>query len=424
MRISSSLIFQTGLKTINTQQADLLHLYEQIGRGQKMVTPADDPLAASQAINISQSQAQNARYADNRSVANRNLATEEDALNNLTLLLQDVRTRLVQAGNGTLSDADRGTLAGVLEKARETAMGIANTTDGNGQYVFSGSRGDVPAYNTDTGAYQGDTLQRLIQADATRQIAGSDAGSDIFERAQPGTRSYMAVATGNSIAPGTPNQGTAVVGKPVIADSSQGNGDARYQFSISFADNGGVLEYTINVTDVSVEPPLALAPAPAVAWVAGQAKLDLGYGTTLDIAGEPADGDSFQLRPLRHESSINLFHTLDELIDVLGRPSQDDQAATAGLRNVLNTAFQTTSTIYDNVLTVRASIGARMNELEALDGSGIQRHLGFSQALIELEDLDYYEATMQLSLRKMALEGASLAFRTIQGLSLFNMGAQ
>ena len=87
MRISSSLVFQTGLKTINTQQSDLLHLYQQIGTGQKMVTPADDPLGASQAINLSQSQAQNARYADNRAVANQNLGTEEDALSTLTTLL-------------------------------------------------------------------------------------------------------------------------------------------------------------------------------------------------------------------------------------------------------------------------------------------------------------------------------------------------
>src|SRR5690606_40024773 len=78
MRISSSLVFQTGLKTINTQQSDLLHLYQQIGTGQKMVTPADDPLGASQAINLSQSQALNARYADNRAVANQNLGTRSE----------------------------------------------------------------------------------------------------------------------------------------------------------------------------------------------------------------------------------------------------------------------------------------------------------------------------------------------------------
>lgn len=69
MRISSELVFNTALRTIQAQQTDFLHLYQQIGTGQKMVTPADDPLAASQAINLSQSLTLNQRYAENRAVA-------------------------------------------------------------------------------------------------------------------------------------------------------------------------------------------------------------------------------------------------------------------------------------------------------------------------------------------------------------------
>ncbi|MGX5660235.1 flagellar hook-associated protein FlgL [Castellaniella ginsengisoli] len=415
MRISSSLVFQTGLKTINTQQSDLLHLYQQIGTGQKMVTPADDPLGASQAINLSQSQAQNARYADNRAVANQNLGTEEDALSSLTMLLQDVRTRLVEVGNGTLSDADRGTLAGILRQARDTALGIANTTDGNGQYLFSGSRGDIPAYDAG-GNYSGDTLQRLIQADQTRRIAGSDVGQDLFERAQPGTRDYLSAA-------GTGNTGTAVLGSAEIMDHSLGNADAKFSFSIQFDATG--TSYTVTATDVSTTPPGAPVVGAPQPWTAGQKSLDLGQGTTLEIRGEPAGGDTFTAEPLKHstvpgQTSLNLFKALGDLADALEQPAQGDEQAQARLHNLMNTTSQTLATLYDNVLTVRASVGARMNELTALDNSGTQRNLGYAKALSGIEDLDYYEASTQLSLRKMALEGAGLAFQTIQGLSLFN----
>src|SRR3546814_11901123 len=78
MRISSTLFFQTGLNSINAQQSDLMHLYQQIGSGQRMVTPADDPLAAAQAINISQSQSLNKRFADNRDVAKSNLGIRSE----------------------------------------------------------------------------------------------------------------------------------------------------------------------------------------------------------------------------------------------------------------------------------------------------------------------------------------------------------
>src|SRR5690606_32722819 len=102
MRISSTLFFQTGLNSINAQQSDLMHLYQQVGSGQRMVTPADDPLAAAQAINISQAQTMNKRFADNREVANRNLGIEDNTLQSVTLLLQDLKTQLVSAGNGTM----------------------------------------------------------------------------------------------------------------------------------------------------------------------------------------------------------------------------------------------------------------------------------------------------------------------------------
>src|SRR5690606_8889224 len=102
---------------------------------------------------------------------------------------QDVKTRLVEAGNGTMSDVDRTTLGNVLKEARTNLLGLANATDGSGQYLFSGAKGDVSPFQEVGGkvVYMGDSNQRKIQADQTRQIASSDVGSDIFGRAAPGT---------------------------------------------------------------------------------------------------------------------------------------------------------------------------------------------------------------------------------------------
>ncbi|HEX7387891.1 MAG TPA: flagellar hook-associated protein FlgL [Castellaniella sp.] len=433
MRISTSLIYGTGLNTINSQQSDLLHLYQQIGSGQKMVTPADDPLAASQAINISQSQALNARYASNRAVANQNLGTEETALSSLGNLLVSVRTSLVQAGNGTLSDADRATLADTLKSAQQTMLGLANTTDGNGQYVFSGSQGGLAAYGqvpvdpSDltkgyTYQYGGDSLQRNIQASQTRQIAGSDVGSDVFQRAQPGTLAYTSEQTAQGAG------STAVVSQPAVTDPAANQG-ARYGFSVAFSKDpvSGALQYQVTTTDYvtdagAVPPPTGTVVGPQVAWTAGQPTIDLGNGTSLSVSGDPAEGDAFTVKPMKDSSTdVNVFNTLSGLITALQQPAQGDPQSAASMRNMLNTAMQKLSTNYDNVLTVRASVGSRMNELTALDDTGTQNNLGYTKTLSGLEDLDYYDASMKLSLRQMALQGAASAFQTIQGLSLFNM---
>src|SRR5690606_34936025 len=192
MRISSNLFFQTGMITINTHQADLIHLYKQVGSGQRMVTPSDDPLAAAKAINVSQTLAMSERYAANRAVANRNLGMQENILNSVTLQLQDVKTRLVEAGNGTMSDMDRASLAEVLETTREGLVNLANSTDGNGQYLFSGAKGDTAPYayvlvdpegpedGPKTWKYQGSPDERLVQVDQTRKMNSADTGLKIF----------------------------------------------------------------------------------------------------------------------------------------------------------------------------------------------------------------------------------------------------
>jgi len=417
MRISSTLFFQTGLNAINAQQADLMHLYQQTASGQRMVTPADDPLAAAQAINLRQSQSLNQRFADNREVLKNNLGAEENALNSTTLLLQDVKTRLIEAGNGTMSDADRATLADVLQSAKENMLGLANSADGNGQYLFSGHAGTRPPFVKDASgavSYQGDAGQRLVQADQTRQIASSDVGTDIFASAPAGSRSY--VTAGDS-----GNAGTGVIGKPVITDPDGDN--VGKPFSIEFVeDNSGtepVLRYTITVTEPDGSTTETVAD-----YEPGTTSLSLPGGLQVAFSGSPADGDTFTVEPAASPgTNLNIFDTLDDVIAALKAPASGVDRAQASLANTLATAIQKIDLNYDQVLTVRASVGARMNEVDDIDANGSLRSLSYSNQLSKLEDVDYYTVTAQLQLRQAALEAAALAFKKIQGTSLFNMGS-
>src|SRR5699024_2281710 len=126
-----------------------------------------------------------------------NLNAEENILTSVTLELQDVKTRLIEAGNGTLSAADRRTLAEVLGKAKDTLLGLANSTDGNGNYLFAGHAGTQPAFAVDASGrvnYMGDLGERLIQADSSRQISSSDNGRRVFAQAQEGSHAYITAA--------------------------------------------------------------------------------------------------------------------------------------------------------------------------------------------------------------------------------------
>jgi flagellar hook-associated protein 3 FlgL len=507
---------------MNTQQADLMHLYQQIGSGQRMVTPADDPLAASQAINLGQSQSLNQRYAENRQVAQRNLGESENTLNSVTLVLQDVKTRLIEAGNGTLSDADRSTLSSVLKDARTNLLNFANAKDGSGQYLFSGAKGNVTPFQEVNGSvvYKGDASQRRVQADGTRQIPTSDVGLDIFGRAAPGTSAYLTRVDTSTV--GSP-KGTGVISSAIIEDPSGAN--VGNTFTLEFKDDGatppaitydvnvtdtlgntstvladqpynpnasdrmslpggvsvsltgaplggdkfivepanvpdyvataggvnsgGVLAGSVSVTDYSVINPsytynieftaadeytlvvnddsgTAVSTTTGLKFTPGKENtLELSPGLQVKISGTPAAGDTFNINPVPDsaKADLNIFDTLDSIITELGQPVSSSPASKARLQSALASAVQRVDINYNNVLTVRSSVGARMNELDAMDANGQQRSLGYSKELSRLEDLDYYTATTQLQLRSSALQAASMAFQKIQSLSLFNMGS-
>jgi len=421
MRLSFTQFFQTGINTINAQQADLVHLYQQVGSGQRMVTPADDPLAAAQTINIAQAQAANKRYGENRNVLKTHLGAEDTELKAVINLMREVKTRLIQAGNGTLSDADRESLATVLANMRDTLMGIANSTDGNGQYLFSGHKGSQAAFDTASGAYLGDAGQRLIQADATRRIAASDTGEAVFARAPSSSRAWVTSA-------GAGNQGSGQIANPQMADA--GHDWAGGSFTVQFeADGAGGLQYRISGVNskgqtIPPQPPIPFDPA------SGQLEIKDAQGRValrVAFAGQPAVRDTFSITAASDVQGLdmNVFHTLDALVKDLRLPVDggQDEAAKARLANTLTSAMQKISLNFDQLLTVEASVGSRLNEIDALNDAGQQRNLGWDWRLGQLENVDYYTAISQLQLRKTALEAAASAFKQIQSTSLFNMGS-
>lgn len=187
MRISTNTIYEQGVVRINDLQSGLAKTQQQLSTGRRILTPADDPVAAARALEVSQSQAVNAQFATNRQTAVGSLSAVENALTGVTSLLQDVRVITINAGNATLSDTERGYLATELRGRFDELLGLANTTDGTGNYLFSGYQSTTQPFDqTATGVtYVADQGQRMLQVDSARQLAISASGQAIF---QPGDK--------------------------------------------------------------------------------------------------------------------------------------------------------------------------------------------------------------------------------------------
>lgn len=109
----------------------------------------------------------------------------------------------------------------------------------------------------------------------------------------------------------------------------------------------------------------------------------------------------------------DLFQTLNDLIGLLNTPGVPDPTVLGGYNSDLTLAL-------DNISTVRASVGTRLQELEALDYAGDDRNLQYAQELSGLQDLDYTQAVTELSKQQTILEAAQQSFVKATGLSLFD----
>ncbi len=241
MRISTAQIFDSGNRGISRNQVDLFKLQSQMSSGRKMLTPADDPIASAQALVLTQSKDVSSQYLRNQDGAKGQLGVVDAQLSALDDLMQNVRDKVVQAGNTTLSNTDRGAIAQELESRFSELLGIANAQDGTGSYLFSGYQGAVRPFSvTQTGAnYAGDDGQRLSQVEASRQISNSVSGGELFERIRNGNGTFATSNGGNVL--GGINHGTGVIDQGSVNDltlwnqalNSPGFGDVNIQFFVN-----------------------------------------------------------------------------------------------------------------------------------------------------------------------------------------------
>jgi flagellar hook-associated protein 3 FlgL len=401
MRVSTKTIFESGVARMNELQAGLLKTQQQLSTGRRMLTPADDPVASARALEVTQSQEINSQFGLNRQSVKSSLSLEEGVLQSVTSLIQDVKEATVNAGNGVHSDTERKFIATELKLRLEELVGLANSRDGNGNYFFGGHQSATQPFTPTAGGaqYHGDQGQRLLQVEAARQLALNDPGDAVFMQIRNGNGTFATSAQAGNTGTGVISSGTPTA-SGLLASS----------YKIVFS--GGGQNYS--VFDVSADPAMTGAPLQSGTYASGQA---ISFqGVQVEISGAPADNDTFAINPSTNQS---MFATISNLISVLDTPVSG-AAARANLQNGLNAAHVNLGNMLDHVLTVRAEVGTRLKEIDALDSAGADRHLQYSQTLSELQDLDYVKAISELTHTRTTLEAAQKSFTKISGLSLFN----
>src|SRR5690606_23874861 len=141
MRISTLQAFNNGVTGLQRNYANVTRTQEQISTGNRILTPADDPVASVRLLQLEQQQNVLNQYNANLTAADSSLTQEEVTLNSVNTVLLRVRELALRAGNGSLSAEERQSIAAELGEREDELLSAMTTRNARGEYLFSGFQG-------------------------------------------------------------------------------------------------------------------------------------------------------------------------------------------------------------------------------------------------------------------------------------------
>ncbi len=396
MRISTNQIFNSGVDAIQDQQAKVSKTSLQMATGKRILAPSDDPTGAVQSLELGTTIATTQQYQKNAVLAEQRLNLEESIFESLSVSVQRVRELTIQGNNDTQTEEDRRFIAAEIWERLDELLGLANTRDANGEYIFAGYQSQTqPFAPNGVGGfdYFGDNGQRFLQISADRQIAIGDSGDSVFRQIPNGNGTF---ATQDNLA----NSGTGVIDPGAVIDPSAWIPDT-YTLNFTAPDQyeirdggGGLVQIGTYTSGASIS----------------------FNGIQTNISGVVQTGDSFTISP---SVSQDIFTTYQNLITALEGPSYTD-VDRARFHNAINRVLVDLDQAAENVLDTRTTIGARLNVLETQNDTNEGSVLSLQEVLSEIQDLDYAEAVSRLQLQLAGLQAAQQTYIKTQRLSLFD----
>ncbi|MCE1184391.1 flagellar hook-associated protein FlgL [Zoogloea sp.] len=394
MRITTGMIFEKNLSLLQKQNSKMADASAQLSSGRRVLAPSDDPVAAARALEVSQSQSVNRNYESNQGYASDALSLVDSKLSAANDLVTYVRTRAVEAGNGSYSATELKAIASDLGQQFTGLQSIANSQDSTGEYIFGGLRSNVQPFtgNIASGvSYQGDQGTRNLQISASRSLPITSSGDEIFNTIRaPAGSAYLLGAAGNG--------GTAL---PSAMSLSGGYNGHSYAIEV-----GAGPSYTFY--DNTNDPGHASPITPTVSVSGSDTTLSIP-GISMTLSGVPATGDKFSLSTV-----ASAFDVLGSFVTALG--SGNSAAARFSAKQTIAGMDATQNSISQ----VQAGVGSRMVEVETQQSISGDLGLQYSNTMSRLQDADYAKSISDLTQQKTYLEASQQAFLKVSNLSLFN----
>ena len=185
MAISTRLFNEQAVTRFNRITSDIQQTQDKIAASKNVLKASDDPVAAAKISFVRDQKVMLDRFATNIDRAQSRLGLTENVMAESVNLMTRAYELGIQAKNDTLDAFDRRAISFEISQIRESMMGLANSKDANGNYLFAGYRSNTePFFSNEAGEvkFAGDRGVHSVQvSESLRANTGLD-GADVFMR--------------------------------------------------------------------------------------------------------------------------------------------------------------------------------------------------------------------------------------------------
>jgi len=395
MRITNNMLINNMMGYVSNNLTRMQRYQSQLATGKKISVPSDDPVVAARSLRLRTDVAELEQFKKNVDDATSWVELTESTLSEMTNIYQRLSELAVDGANGSKTPEDMQKIKTEVSQLREHVISLANSTYA-GRYIFSG-------FKTDS---------KLMNDDGTFAMSVSNSESIYYE-----------IGIGDSLNVNVPggdifNGGESAVGTiPATAGKVTGNADITFPVTIGPSNN----TVTVNVdgeevtaviatglysntedlaegVETAINSVITIADPVTVSVKGKRLEIKSGSGGESSRVYFYSDSPAASTLGMYSNTRVDgvneipaekgkLISDLDEFIEALDLGDHDAVSEIIGkLDDDLN-----------NILRVRADVGARSNRLDLTANRLDTDYINFTKLMSENEDVDVAETIMNLT---------------------------
>ncbi|WP_312468137.1 flagellar hook-associated protein FlgL [Pseudescherichia sp.] len=179
MRVSTQQSYTSMTSSFTELSGRLEHVITQMATGQRVILPSDDPIAATRINQLNSQQAAITQYQSNINAVSGTLSQQESLLDGINNSMLAIRDDLLQAANGTTTPESLANLGQEIASLTQSMMASLNYQDGQGHYLFGGTKNDTPPVSYDDTDGDGEPDEYVYHGNGEHRTATVASGVEM-----------------------------------------------------------------------------------------------------------------------------------------------------------------------------------------------------------------------------------------------------